>query len=100
MRDGWNFHGDIAFSLENNACHHFKEIMRPYSKIYDADSIEGGHFAEVMIILLREKTHFNNEQYEIDDFIKECGQWIGKGGNEIAPEIADNLYQRFLKLFE
>lgn len=99
MRDGWNFHGDIAISLESYARSYFKDIDRPTSKIYDADSIESGNFIEVMIILLRERTEFENEFIEIDDFVKECSRWIGKGGNEIEPETAEALFKRFVELY-
>lgn len=100
IRQGWNFHGDIAIQLEGDARHFFGDIDRPVTKIYDADSIEICNFVEVMIILLREKTRFNNEHEEIDAFVKDCAPYLGISGNSIDPEIADGLYQSFKKLFD
>lgn len=99
LRDGWNFHGDIAIPLEGDARQYFGDINRPVTKIYDADSIESCSFAEVMILLLREKTGFNNECGEIDEFVKECAPYLGVSGNSIEPETASRLYERFTKLF-
>lgn len=99
IRDGWNFHGDIAIPLEGDARHYFGDIGRPVTKIYDADSIEVCNFVEVMILLLREKTGFNNEHEEIDEFVSECAPYLGVSGNSIEPEIADKLYRRFTQLF-
>lgn len=61
MRQGWNFHNDIAICLEGDTRHYFEDIDRPVMKIYDADSNEICNFVEVMIILLCEKTGLNNE---------------------------------------
>ena len=99
LREGWNVHGDIAVELENDANYYFKGIGRPVDKIYDADAIELGRFVEVMILLLREKTSFNNEHDDIDEFVTDCAPYLGKSGNSIDPEIANQLYSRFTSLF-
>lgn len=99
IRNGWNFHGDIAIQLERDARYLFGDVDRPVTKIYDADSIEICNFVEVMILLLREKTGFNNEHEEIDEFVRDCAPYLGVSGNSINPEVADRLYQRFSKLF-
>jgi len=99
LRDGWNFHGDIAISLEGDARSFFGDIDRPVDKIYDADAIELGSFAEVMILLLRQKTDFSNECPEIDEFISKCGKYVGVSGNQIPKETAQALYDEFTSMF-
>ena len=99
LREGWNFHVDIAIQLESDANYYFRGFDRPVDKIYDADAIELGRFVEVMIILLREKTNFNNEHDEIDECVTDCAPYLGKSGNSIEPEIANELYVRFTNLF-
>lgn len=100
LRDGWNFHGDIAIPLEHNANSFYGGTFRPMNKIYDADAIETGNFVEVMILLLRESTHFSNEYDAIDEFVRECAPYLGKSGNSIDREIAAGLYAKFLELYE
>lgn len=100
LRDGWNFHGDIAICLEGDARSFFGDIQRPFDKIYDADVIEQGAFAEVMMLLLRAKTNYSNERPEIDEFISKCGAYVGQSGYTIAPEVAQGLYDEFVTLFK
>ena len=100
LRKGWNFHNDIAIRLEGDARRHFGDLNRPVTKIYDADCIEQGSFIEVMVSILREKTHFENSQVEIDEFVESCTPYFGKDGNQIDPETAETLYARFTKLIE
>ena len=99
MRQGWNFHGDIAIPLETDACMYYGEIGRPNGKIYEADSIEQGTFVETMILLLRESTHNDCENDEVNAFVRECQPFLGKSGHSIPPEIAQQLYYRFRELF-
>ena len=100
LRDDWNFHGDIALHLEMKARHIYGDKDRPYTKIYDADGIEGGKFAEVMIDLLHEKTGRESGRDDIDEFIKICSQYIGKTGYEIDHRVAQGLIDRFDELME
>ena len=100
LREGWNFHGDIAVTLESVATHHFGDIGRPMSKIYDADAIETGCFVEVMIILLRERTNMENDRDDIDQFIGRCAPYLGMSGNTIPHEIAHDLFTEFQELYE
>ena len=100
LRKGWNFRGDIAVCLEGDAIRHFKESNRPFGKIYDASAIEQGGFAEVMIILVRSATNYNYENTIIDEFVKDCAHYIGIDGNQIDPEVANDLYQRFKSIIE
>lgn len=95
LRDGWNFHGDIAISLEYIARRIYKEHDRPFNKIYDADGIEFGYFAEVMIDLLREKSKSEANQEEIDQFIRDCAPYIGKSGHAIEKKTSQALFDRF-----
>ena len=99
VREGWNFHGDIAIELEGIACRHYGDIGRPVYKIYDADAIELGNFAEVMIELLRDKSHRNNEMVDIDGFVKECAPYFGESGHKIPKETAQDLFDRFRELY-
>ncbi len=98
LRDGWNFHNDIALRLEMKARHVFGDEDRPYSKIYDADAIESGQFAEVMIDVLREKTERKNGCEDIDGFIELCSHYIGKSGHQIDHRVAQGLLNKFLEL--
>ena len=100
LREGWNFHGDIATALESEATFYFGDIGRPLSKIYDADAIESGRFVEVMIILLREKTNMENDRDDIDQFIRRCALYLGMSGNTIPHEIAQDLFTEFQELYE
>ena len=98
LRDGWNFRNDIAIRLEMKARGVFGDKNRPYTKIYDADSIEQGNFAEVLIAVLREKTGRENNREEIDKFVKVCSGFIGISGYEMDPRLAQALLNRFLEL--
>ena len=100
LREGWNFHNDIALRLEMKSRHVFGDKDRPYTKIYDADSIENGKFAEVMIDVLREKTRREIGQEDIESFIVLCTRFIGKSGYQIDKRIAQGLFDRFLELNE
>lgn len=99
LRDGWNFHGDIAIELENIAVRYFGNIGRPVTKIYDADAIEASYFVEIMIILLRVCTNMENDRDDVDRFIKDCAVYLGKNGNSIPKEIAQNLFDNFRELY-
>ena len=99
LREGWNFHGDIAIELESIACRHYGDIGRPVYKIYDADAIEVGSFIEVMIILLREKTNRRDECPDIDGFVKLCAPYLGMNGNVIPKDKAQELFDRFQELY-
>ncbi len=98
LHDNWSFHNDIAIVLEMKARHIFGDLDRPYTKIYDADSIETGMFADVMINALREKTGYENDREDVDEFIGVCSRYIGKKGREIDKRVAQGLLNRFLEL--
>lgn len=100
LRDGWNFHNDIAIRLEMKARSIYHEHDRPYTKIYDADGIETGHFAEVMIDLLRTKSERDNSRDDIDKFIKELAPYIGKSSYDISQKTTQGLLNRFFELIE
>ena len=70
LRDGWNFHGDIAISLETIACSYFGIVYKQNETILYASCIESYSFAEVMIELLRSKTNYSSEYPEIDSFVE------------------------------
>ena len=98
LREGWNFHNDIALRLEWKARDVFGDKDRPITKIHDADSIEDGRFAEVMIEVLREKTGRESGREEVDSFIKLCSHFIGKNGYQIDQRVSQGLLDRFLEL--
>lgn len=99
LRDGWNFHNDIAIALESIARKKYCDNKRSSTKIYDADSIELGNFAEVMIILLRETTEMENDHADIDNFVNKCGPYLGKSGNSIPKATAQELFENFKQLY-
>ena len=99
LREGWNFHGDIAISFESIASRHYGDVGRPTKKIYDADAIEGGCFVEVMMMLLRNRSGMNNEDDGIESFEQECAPYLGKRGNTIPKETAQQLFDRFQELY-
>lgn len=98
LREGWNFHNDIAIPLESIASGFYQSIGRPVSKIYDADAIEQGYFAEVMIILLRKQTEMDNQNETVDEFVSKCKPYIGMNGNLIPKEFAQELFDRFCSI--
>lgn len=100
LREGWNFHNDIAISLEYDARRILGYRDRPFNTIFDADAIEGVNFAEAMIILLRKKTEYLQENAEVAAFIKECSPYVGMHALDIEPEIAAELYERFTALIK
>ena len=100
LRDGWNFHNDIAMALESIARNQFGNVDRPFGKIYDADSIETGCFIEVMIILLRLKSKMEDNNDDITEFVKSCSEYLGESGNDIPNETAQNLLDRFIRIFD
>ena len=99
LRNGWNFHGDIAINLERIARDYYGDIDRPVAKIYDADAIEHGNFVEVMVMLLREKTGKYNDNEEIERFVRECAPYLGVSGISIPKETAQQLFDRFKLLY-
>lgn len=99
LREGWNFHGDIAIPLEGIASSHYGRIGRPMGTIYDADAIEVSTFVEVMIILLRERTDMSDENDDIDEFVRDCSPYLGMSGNLIPKETAQRLFDRFENLY-
>lgn len=94
-----NFHGEIAFPLEGKAREVMGLIDRPVGTIFDADSIETGTFAEVMILLLRKKWGYLDSE-EVDAFVSGCAPYIQKYASEIPEEKTRSLYHRFKELFE
>ena len=100
LREGWNFHNDVAIPLEGVAVRHFKRNGRPVDTIFDADAIESGTFAEDMILLLRMRYDYRNDMPEIDEFIVDCSRFIGVRGSQIDKGVADNLFQRFENLYD
>lgn len=99
-REGWNFHNDIAIDLEGKARRFLKYADQPVNTIFHAGAIESdGRFAEVMIILMREKSHMQRDSDEINDFVSTCAPYIGLSGVEIGDEKANELYESFKNLW-
>lgn len=100
VREGWNFHGDVAIQLEGIGRSYYGWTGRPMTKIFDADAIESGSFVECMTLLLREKTSYNWETEGIDEFLDKCAPYFRKSGNSIDREVAQELFDEFTTLFE
>ena len=99
LRDGWNFHNDIALRLEGIARRIYGDLDRPYTKKYDADGIEsGGYFAEVMLDLLRVKTEREDNREDISEFIQTLAPYVQKTGYEIPHIESQGLLNKFLEL--
>ena len=88
-----DFH-QIAIRLEHKA----REILlykdRPAKTIFDADSIECGHFVEDMILLLRIKSDFK-ENVNIDIFASKTQPFLTKSGCEFELSKAEEFYNEF-----
>ena len=96
IREGWNFHNDIALDLETIAKRNLK-LDNIEETIFYADDIESGTFAEVMLLLLREKTAYKTND-DIKEFSTELKDIFGMKGNNINSEVAEDLYERFKTL--
>ncbi len=99
LREGWNFHNDIAITLEHYAMKQFGYYERPFETIFDADAIERSSFVEVMIVLLRERSSMRNDRNDIDEFVEECSKYVGISGNDLDKEKANELFCWFKKLY-
>jgi hypothetical protein len=98
LREGWNFHNDVALPLERIARRYFAYTDRPVDTIFDADCIEGSTFVEAMIVLLNAK--FSNKHFaEKDELIIKCKDYLCVGG-KIDNIIADKLFGEFEELFK
>ena len=91
-----NFH-DLSLKLENKAREILMYSSRPYSKIFDADSIESGRFAEVMMLLLRIKNNFTCNA-SIDNFIEKLVPYLNKSGSTLNISKSNDLYDEFLTI--
>lgn len=95
LREGWNITGDIAQSLEAEAKHVFSDKLGgEFNKIYSAEEIAGGTFAEVMICLLRNKRGYYVDD-KIDNFSKKLSDIWRKPVIDIGEEKAQLLYDEF-----
>lgn len=101
LREGWNFHNDIAINLERIARNTFNpgKAYGSDDTIYCADAIETNTFAEVMIILLRKKYGYK-ENTNIDNFSAKLQKVWAVSGIVIEPEVAESLFTEFKILFE
>ena len=91
-----NFH-DLSLKLENKAREILEYTSRPYGKIFDADSIECGRFAEVMILLLRIKNDFICNDL-VDKFIEKVKPYINKAVSALGLSESNALYNEFLTI--
>ena len=99
LREGWNFHGDIAIPMEMTARHYFGLNGNRGESIFDADAIESSHFVECMSIMLRAKSHYSWDNDNVEDFIAECKPYFGLSGHDIPNEVAQRLYDQFERIF-
>lgn len=91
-----NFH-DLSLKLEFKAREVLGYTSRPYDKIFDADSIECGRFAEVLIILLRIKSNYMCNNL-IDIFIEKSKPYLNQSGSALDLCIAHELYNEFSEI--
>ena len=114
MKNELLFHGHVAVPLENTAKRFFEgwELADSYRNKYcSADGIEGGSFAETMILLiLLDRVSYENDEEistesaaEMDErtrrFIGRCSQYIGMGKSSIPDDEAKALYEEFKALY-
>ena len=100
LRDGWNFHGDIATELETMARKLYGDKERPFGKLYDADGIECEYFAECMIEMVRKVTSYTSEDDSISSFVKKCIPYMGMSGKKIDRNISQELFDEFCTIVE
>lgn len=100
MREGWNFHNDIALNLERIARNEYGFKDRPIDKIFDADMIESCTFVEVMIAILRQKTNMSSNNCDVEKFVEQSARFFNKSGLSIAPEEAEKLYELFEDIYD
>lgn len=91
-----NFH-DLSLKLEVKAREVLGYKSRPYGKIFDADSIECGRFAEVLIMLLRIKSNYMCNNL-IDVFIEKTKPYLNQPQGALDLCKAHELYNEFLKI--
>ena len=85
MREGWNFHGDIAVPLERYS----KSLIGANGT--DADEIEAGKFIDTLLTILSTMYDFG----EIREFIGSCRAYSGASAAEIPPSVAETLFTNF-----
>ena len=88
---------DLSLKLEVKAREILGYTSRPYGKIFDADSIECGRFAEVMILLLRTKNNFMCNDL-VDKFVEKLKPCINKPGSVLSLSESNDLYNEFLQI--
>lgn len=69
LRDGWNFHNDVAMVIENKSRSCFGFTYGDYN-MFSADEVECGTFAECMMLMLRKKSKYCKSNDEIEAFIE------------------------------
>ena len=99
LREGWNFHGDIALPLEYIARGYF--MIEPLDKklpnyFFGADMIECGNFVEVMLFLLRSKLGLDSD---LSEFVDKTRAYLGCTAGEIPNSTSQSLFTDFEKLF-
>lgn len=93
LRNGWNFHSDIALVLERIA----ESYSAPIPS-FCADAIESSTFAETMIFLLDQKGSPLLCEEEINAFKEKAYPYLDKSGHQIDPETAQELLNEFRML--
>ena len=98
LRDGWNFHNDVAMVIENKSRSCFGFTYGDYN-MFSADEVECGTFAGCMMLMLRKKSKYCKSNDEIEAFIEKYKSYIGKSGHEIAAETAQLMIEEFVKIY-
>ena len=84
----------LSLQLETVARKIINFSNRPIGTMYDADSIERGNFIEIMILLLKVKNNFA-ENEKIENFADRYHSYAGKPMTDIGMECASAIYDEF-----
>jgi len=108
LRSDWNFQNDVAGKLERIALSRLgfteSHTIPHLVPFFSSDEISSGTFAQVMIFLLVEKfkkelSMEDNGLEHVSDFINDCAEYHGLRSCEIEKDIADNLLNKFLRIY-
>lgn len=98
----WNFQARIALEVERDARSLLPDKVNDANyreTIFSADGIAIGCFVEVMMLLLRHKSGYKHNS-DVDDFIKDAGEYLGKDYLSIPQDEAQSLFDRYRELLE
>ena len=99
LREGWNFHNDIALRVELFARARFGISLEEVpNTIFYADMVEGGRFVECMICLLRNNFGYTATNTAVNEFIDKAAPFFNMSGIEMDSSTAQELLDEFWEL--